>query len=468
MFATAASRHLRRVLTCALLCLGLAAALATTSAPAPAVAGEHRGPAATAPTAQSPQVLATRVDSAITPVVADLIGDTIERAEQGGYAAYVLQLDTPGGLAVSMREIVENILASRVPVIVYVSPEGARAASAGAIITLASHVAVMAPGTVIGAATPVGLQGGDVSQKIINDAAAQARSLAQLRDREVAFAEAMVREGASIGVTEAVERGVVEASAASLRGALDAADGMRATLVAGRTVTIDTTGAAVQRADPGVLRQVQQWLANPNLTFLLFMLGALGLLFELTSPGIGIGGVVGAVSLVLALFSAAVLPVTITGVVLLALAVALFIAELFVPGIGVFAVGGAVVSVLAGLFLFDDVPGLEVDLAVIVPTAVLLAVLAVVAGRIVARSRLRPSVSTGQDLLTGQVVTVHDVEEDRGRAFLDGAWWRVRSAGRPLHTDERARVVAVDGLTLVVDPSVTEPGRGSRQPEQEG
>jgi membrane-bound serine protease (ClpP class) len=452
------------VLGALLLCL--AAALAPGIAPAAAATGpaSAAGPAAAAPAAQtSPdRVLATRVDSAITPVTADLITEGIERAEQGGYAGYVIQLDTPGGLARSMREIVENILASRVPVIVYVSPEGARAASAGAFITLASHVAVMAPGTVIGAATPVSGQGGDLSQKIVNDATAQARSLAQLRGREVAFAEAMVRRGASIGVSEAVQRGVVEARARSLRGALQAADGMRATLVAGRTVTIDTANATVDRADPGLLRQIQQWLANPNLTFILFMLGALGLLFELTSPGVGVAGVAGAVSLVLALFSAAILPVTVTGVMLLVLAVALFVAELFAPGIGVFAAGGAVASVLAGLFLFQGAEGITVDLAVIVPVAVLMAILAVIAGRVVVRSRRKPTTSSGRGLLTGQVVAVRDAEDGRGRAFLDGAWWNVRSTGQPLRDGTQARVVDLDGLTLVVEPAAGE------LPEQEG
>lgn len=428
----------------------------------PAAAAGDRGSTA----ASSNEVLATRVDTAITPVVADLIADGIERAEQRGYDAYVIQLDTPGGLAASMRQIVAEILGSRVPVIVYVSPEGARAASAGAVITLASHVAVMAPGTVIGAATPVGGQGGDLSQKVINDAAAQARSLAQLRDREVAFAEAMVREGASIGAREAVERGVVEALATSLRGALEAADGKRATLAGGRTVTISTADAAVDRADPGLLRQIQQWLANPNLTFILFMLGALGLLLELTSPGVGVAGVAGAVSLVLALFSAAILPVSVVGIVLLVLAAALFVAELFAPGIGVFAAGGAVTSVLAGLFLFQGTEGVAVDPLVIVPAAVLMAILAVIAGRVVVRSRRQRSTSSGRELLTGQVVTVRDVDDSRGRAFLDGAWWNVRSAGPQLRDGMQARVVDLDGLTLVVDPADTAPG--SRQPEQEG
>lgn len=428
----------------------------------PAAAAGDRGSTA----ASSNEVLATRVDTAITPVVADLIADGIERAEQRGYDAYVIQLDTPGGLAASMRQIVAEILGSRVPVIVYVSPEGARAASAGAVITLASHVAVMAPGTVIGAATPVGGQGGDLSQKVINDAAAQARSLAQLRDREVAFAEAMVREGASIGAREAVERGVVEALATSLRGALEAADGKRATLAGGRTVTISTADAAVDRADPGLLRQIQQWLANPNLTFILFMLGALGLLLELTSPGVGVAGVAGAVSLVLALFSAAILPVSVVGIVLLVLAAALFVAELFAPGIGVFAAGGAVTSVLAGLFLFQGTEGVAVDPLVIVPAAVLMAILAVIAGRVVVRSRRQRSTSSGPELLTGQVVTVRDVDDSRGRAFLDGAWWNVRSAGPQLRDGMQARVVDLDGLTLVVDPADTAPG--SRQPEQEG
>lgn len=425
---------------------GLLAALATGVVALPATDTDER-----------PQVLATEISTEITPVVADQIDDGITRAVEAGYQAYVIELDTPGGLQTSMRDIVQDILASQVPVIVYVSPEGARAASAGAVITLASHVAVMAPSTTIGAATPIPLQG-DVSedqrQKIIEDAAAYAESLAERRGRSTEFATAMVVDGESVPVDEAVERDVVDGGAASLDGALDLADGMTAE-AGGQQVTLATAGAAVDREDMGLFRDVQQFLADPNVAFVLLALGLLGLIFELASPGIGIAGAVGAVCLVLLLFSLQILPVNVVGLVLLGLSAVLFVAELFAPGTAGFAVGGGVVLVLAALFLFDDAEGVEVDPVVAIPTAVLLAVLAIVAGRLVVRSQRRPTRQSGTGLLTGRVVTVDEVADSatgQGRAFVDGAWWWLRSTGAPLHDGQQVEIVDVDGLTLVVEP----------------
>jgi len=405
----------------------------------------------------SDRVLVTRVATEITPVVADLVHDGIREASEKDCAAYVIELDTPGGLVTSMRAIVEDILASEIPVIVYVSPQGARAASAGAVITLASHVALMAPGTSIGAATPVGLEGDDVSKKIVNDAAAQAESLARLRGRSVEFASAMVREGESLPVDEAVERDVVDAVASSLEEALRVADGRTVTVAGERDVEVSTAGAAVERADMGLFRRILQTLANPNLAYLLLTLATLGLIYELASPGVGIAGVAGAVCLLLALFSLAILPVNIAGVLLLAVAAALFAAELFAPGIGGFAFGGAAVLVLSALFLFDDAQGVSVDLAVALPTAVVVALLAVVAGRLVAKSHRAPVTASGPGQYLDHVVTVRDVgrgpEPGRtGRTFTEGTWWNVRSTGEPLAAGTRARVVGMDGLTLLVEP----------------
>jgi membrane-bound serine protease (ClpP class) len=405
----------------------------------------------------SDRVLVTQVATEITPVVADQVHDGIREASEKDCTAYVIELDTPGGLVTSMREIIEDILASEIPVIVYVSPQGARAASAGAVITLASHVALMAPGTSIGAATPVGLEGDDVGKKIVNDAAAQAESLARLRGRNVEFASAMVREGESLPVDEAVERDVVDAGASSLEEALRVADGRTVTVAGNRDVEVSTAGAAVERADMGLFRRILQTLANPNLAYLLLTLATLGLIYELASPGVGIAGVAGAVCLLLALFSLAILPVNIAGLLLLAVAAALFAAELFAPGIGGFAFGGAAVLVLAALFLFDDAQGVSVDLAVALPTAVVMAVLAIVAGRLVARSYRAPVTASGPGRFVDHLVTVRDVGPGpdpgrTGRAFTEGTWWNVRSTGEPLVTGARARVVGQDGLTLLVEP----------------
>jgi len=408
------------------------------------------------PPSGDPHVLVTRVDTAITPVVADHIAAGLRKAASDGFDAYVIELDTPGGLVTSMRDIVEDILSSPVPVVVYVGPPGARAGSAGAIITFAAHVAVMAPGTAIGAATPVGLDGVEASDKIVNDAAAQAEALAQLRGRNVQFAVDTVRKGRSAAVDEAVKLGVVDAKASSLGGAMTAADGRTTTIGSDKRATVRTAGATVERYDLGVFRRILQTLADPNIAFLLLTLGTLGLIYELAAPGVGVAGATGATALLLALFSLSVLPVNVVGLLLLAVAAGLFVAELFAPGVAGFAFGGAVVLVLAAIFLFDDTQGVAVDLGVVLPTALVVAIAAVLAGRVAARTRGMPSTSTGADLLTDSLVTVREANVTTGSGFAEGAWWALRSIGPPLRTGGLARVVSVEDLVLVVDPLAPE------------
>jgi membrane-bound serine protease (ClpP class) len=411
-----------------------------------------------------PRVLVSEVATPITPVVAGHVSAGLDEAVDGGYAAYVIELDTPGGLVVAMRDIVSDILASPVPVIVYVSPDGARAASAGAVITFASHVAVMAPGTTIGAATPVGMEGEDVSDKIVNDAASQAEALASLRGRDVEFAVDTVREGRSAAVEEAVELGVVEAQASSLAGALEAADGREVTVAGARQVTVQTAGAVVDRYDMGPLRQVLQVLADPNIAFLLLTLGTLGLIYELATPGVGVAGATGAIALLLALFSLSVLPVNAVGLLLLAVAVALFVAEVLAPGVAGFGFGGAVVLVLAAVFLFDDAQGVSVDITAALPLAVLMFGLVVLAGRVAVRTRHAPSTMTGTDIFTGRTVPVKEASGAAGRSFTEGAWWTLRSTGAPLEVGTDVRVVGIDGLVLVVDPGEPEEGKPEPPP----
>ncbi|MEX2290318.1 MAG: NfeD family protein [Mycobacteriales bacterium] len=432
----------RRALVVSALLTALCALLGT-----PAVAGgEEPSP--------GPRVLVTEVRTAITPVVADQVHSGLARASSDGFDAYVLELDTPGGLVTSTRNIVEDVLASPIPVVVYVSPQGARAASAGAIITLSAHVAVMAPGTSIGAATPVGMEGEEVSDKIVNDIAAQAEALAQLRGRNADAAVDMVRDGRSLAVEQAVELEIVDAVAPSLEVALATADGLRTTVAPQQEVTVRTAGAEVVRHDMGTIRRILQALADPNIAFLLLTLGTLGLIYELASPGVGVAGATGAIALLLALFSLSVLPVNVVGLLLLAVAAALLVAELFAPGVGGFAFGGAVVLVLAAMFLFDDAEGVSVDLMAVLPTAVLAAAAAVLAGRLVVRTRRQPAASSSADLLTGQTLTVRSVDPDggTGRAFAEGAWWTVRSTGPPLAVGDDVRVRELDELVLVVDP----------------
>jgi membrane-bound serine protease (ClpP class) len=411
------------------------------------------------------RVLVTTIDDVITPVIADHLGDGVERAARGGYQAYVVQLDTPGGLDVSMRHIIQDFLDAGVPVVVYVSPPGARAASAGALITFSAHVAAMAPGTAIGAATPVDLEGGDLGDKAVNDAAALAESVARLRGRNVEFAVDTVRQARSAPVDEALELGAIDVVAASLPELLEGIDGTEVTLAGGEMVTLATDDAAVERFDIGFFRQVLQWLADPNLAFLFLSVGTLGLIYELASPGVGAGGVVGASLIILAMFSLSVLPVDAVGLLFLLLAAALLVAELFVPGVGVFATLGAVALVLSGLFLFRGTAGLEVSLLVTLPTALLVGGGTVVAGRLALRARRAPSTTTGKGALVGRVVTVQRSEGSTGQAHVDGTWWNLRSTGPPLEPGDQLRVRSVDGLDLVVEPTVAEPNDMSDKQE---
>ena len=405
-----------------------------------------------------PRVLVTEVDGQITPVIANHLDAALDRAERRGDEAVVVTIDTPGGLDTSMRTIVQRFLAARVPVVAYVSPQGARAASAGAIITFAAHVATMAPGTAIGASTPVDLEGGDVERKVVNDAAAFAESIARLRGRDVEFAVDTVREGRSASADEAVEIGAVDLVARSVPELLAAIDGREVELSGdGHRVVLRTAGADIDEYDMSLFRRIQQVLADPNIAFLLLSLGTLGIVYELASPGIGAGGVIGVILILLALFSLSVLPVNAVGLLLLALAAALFIAELFAPGVGVAAGGGTAALMLSGVFLFRDTPGLDVSLAVVTPVAAVVGGAVIVAGRLVVRSRRTPSTTTGPGLFRGRVVTVRRAEGSRGQTFIEGAWWNVRSSGPSLADGDTARVIDVDGLDLVVEPESPPP-----------
>jgi membrane-bound serine protease (ClpP class) len=415
----------------------------------------------------SGRVLATSVDGAITPVIANHLRDGIDRAAEEGFDAYLIRLDTPGGLDTSMRDIVKDVLAAEVPVIVYVSPQGARAASAGALITFAAHVAAMAPATAIGAATPIaGETGEDLEQKVINDAIAYAESLARLRDRNVDFAADAVREGRSASAQEAVELGVVDLLAASQEELLPAVDGRTVTVgEADREVMLRTADAEVVEHEMGLFRSIQQRLADPNLAFLFLSLGTIAIVYELASPGVGGGAVVGGIFVLLALFGLAVLDVNVAGLLLLALAIGLFVAEVFAPGIGVAAAGGAIALVLSGVFLVDDAPGLELSLAVLIPTATVVGIAVIIAGRLALRARRAPSSTTGELLYVDKQGEVRFVN-GRPQIHIEGAWWNVRTAdGRPLAPGVRVRVLDLDGLDLIVEPVVTS---SPPTPRQEG
>jgi membrane-bound serine protease (ClpP class) len=406
-----------------------------------------------AQTGPGPHVLMTTVKAPITPVIADHIADGIAEAERGGYEAYLIRLDTPGGLETSMRDIVQHIFAAEVPVVVHISPPGARGASAGAIITFAAHVAAMAPGTSIGAATPVdGGTGSDLDAKIINDAIAFAESIAEARDRDREFITDTVREGRSGSASEALSVGAIDVIAGSTSELLDAIDGITVRVGAtDREVTLVTAGAAVDEQEMGFFRSIQQVLADPNIAFLLLSVGTLGLIYELASPGLGVGAVLGLTFITLGLFGLAVLSVNLVGIVFLLLAAALFVAEVFAPGLGLAAAGGVFALVLSGVFLFDDAPGLQVSLAVVLPVAIVVGLFVVIAGRVAMSARRAPSTTTGRGLFVGRTAVVR-LLHGRPQVFLEGAWWGVRAAdaGVVLVDGATVEVVDVDGLQLVV------------------
>ncbi len=421
--------------------IGLLVPLAMVWAPPPADAAPPN------------RVLVATVSGAITPVVADHLGDGLNRATAEGYQAFVVRLDTPGGLADSTRSIVQRFLASDVPVIVYVSPHGARAASAGSLIALSAHVAAMAPGSAIGAATPVSLEGGDVEPKVVEDTAAFAESIARARGRNVELAAETVRQGRSVRADAAVDLGVADFLAGSLSEVLDQADGRVVPVgTEGRPVTLHSVDAELDEYEMGLLRQIQQRLADPNLALLFMSLGTLAFVYELASPGIGGGAVVGAILILLGLFSLSVLPVDTVGLLFLALAALLFVAEVFAPGVGVAAAGGSVALVLSGIFLFRDKPGFEVAWGVLAPVAVVMGLMTIAAGRLALRARSAPATTTGAGLLRGRVVTMARASGGRGQAQVDGSWWTLRAKEGELEAGGEARVVDVDGIELDVEP----------------
>lgn len=398
--------------------------------------------------AQTPSVRLVEVDGPITPVVAAHLAEAVDDAATAA-VPLVVSLDTPGGLDTSMRDIVQSFLNASTPVIVYVEPEGARAASAGTFIAMSAHVAAMAPATSIGAATPVDLEAGETaSDKIINDAVAFAVSVAERRGRDVEFAEDSVRDGASITATEALERGVVDLIAADLADLLGSVDGMLVD-VGGTEVTLRTAGAIVERVEMSTFRRVLAQIADPNLALLFISIGTLAVVYEAANPGMGFAGIAGVILLLLGFFALSVLPVATAGVALLILAMALFVGEIFVPGVGVLAAGGTIALILAGIFLFDGPVG--VSMPVLWPTALVVGLGSAYAGRLALTARRHPAI-TGVSTLVGREVTVVGDATTGWSTFLDGTWWSVDPTGGRLIDGAIGTVTAVEHLRLKVEP----------------
>lgn len=408
------------------------------------------GALAHAQSTQSPTVLVTRVEGPITQVIADQVSDAVRAAEKADHEALVIELDTPGGLATSMQAIVEDLLSADVPVVVYVTPPGARAASAGAVITLAANIAAMAPATHIGAATPIGLQDGRVLDKVVNDAAASVASIAQRRGHNVEFAVDTVRKGRSATVDEALELGAIDLIAQDRAELLDRINGRAVMLGNGSTVRLDTADAQVAELEMSATRRLLQWFANPNLAFLFISLGGLALLVELATPHGGLAGTVGAILLVLGFVALSVLPTSVAGLILLVLAGAMFVAELYTPGLGVFAGGGALALVSAGVLLFQRPTGVGVGFAVLLPLTIIVGLVVTLVGRLTWRSHKAPAFRGGS--IRGAFGVVQSASDHTGQVLVHGALWQARSMDGPLQVGERVRVVEREGMELIVYP----------------
>lgn len=400
-----------------------------------------------------PAVTHTEVDGVITPVVEDHLEAVIDRAAQAGHEAVIVRLDTPGGLLESTRTIVQRFLDAPLPVVVHVAPGGADAGSAGTFITYAAHVAAMAPATTIGAATPVDMEGQEVGDKVVENTIAFAEAIAEERGRDVDFAVAAVRDGQAVTASTALEEGAIDVVARTTDDLLDAIDGMQVE-VRGDTVTLATAGAEVVEDNPTAVQRLLQLLANPNLAFIFLSLGTLAILYEIASPGLGLGGVVGVVSLILAMFSLAVLPTATAGVILMVVAAIMFVTELFIPGVGVGAAGGTAALVLGGLFLFQSGTGVGIDWWVLAPTAAVAFGATAVAGVFAARSRRIKPVK-GSDDLIGRSGLVENAAGEHPRMRVYGTYWRIRPKDPTvqLRDGDRMRVVERDNLDLVVEPA---------------
>ncbi|MFA5353115.1 MAG: nodulation protein NfeD [Thermodesulfovibrionales bacterium] len=400
----------------------------------------------------NPVVVAT-VRGVINPVAGQYISKAIESAGRKKAAALVIELDTPGGLDTSMREIVKAILGSRVPVVVYVAPGGAMAASAGVFIAMASHVAAMSPGTAIGAAHPVSVtekMDKVMAEKATNDAAAYARSLAEKRGRNGQWAEDAVRKSISATETEALGKGIVDLLAPDLKTLLKEIHGRRV-VTAGGEQLLDTAGARIIREEMGIRDRLLDLISDPNVAYVLMLLGFYGLFFELTSPGAVFPGVVGAVSLILAFYSFQTIPVNYAGLLLIITGIILFILEVKVTSYGMLTIGGIASLVMGSLMLFDSpAPFLRLSLAVIIPAAVVTALFFGVTIRLAYRAFKRRPV-TGIEGLAGLEGKAHtEITPEGGTVFVHGEFWSAFSDS-PLPRGAGVVVTEVRGMRLKVD-----------------
>jgi len=418
------------------------------------------------------------VQGAISPASADYLLRGIAKAIEDKAHLVVIEMDTPGGLDTAMRDIIKAILASPVPVATYVSPKGARAASAGTYILYASHIAAMAPATNLGAATPVELAptGGDKPaqpdrpgpaqpdaakpadtpsgdpkmRKAVHDAAAYIRGLAELRGRNAEWAERAVREAVSLSATEALALKVIDLVATDLDDLLKQLNG-RVIKLNGQTLTLDTTNAAIERVMPDWRSRLLAVIGDPSIAYILMLLGIYGLIYEFSNPGMLFPGVVGGICLLLGLFALQVMPISYAGLALMLLGIVLMISEAFVPSFGALGLGGIAAFIIGSVMLIDtDLPGYGIPWMLIVPVAVASALFSFFVAGMAIKARARPVVTGAEEMIGAAGDILEDMEHE-GWARIHSEQWRVRSSV-PLKRGSRVRVRARHGLVLDVEP----------------
>jgi len=434
------------------------------------------------------------VDGAIGPATAAYIEGGLEEASARGASLVVLRMDTPGGLDTSMREIIRSIVASDIPVASYVGPSGARAASAGTYILYASHIAAMAPGTNLGAATPVSLGGGGLpfmpgmeeeaeeadqpdeaaeeenaeetpaigaapenamEAKVINDSVAYIRSLAEMRGRNADWAESAVREAASLPASEALAENVIDVLATSIQDLLTQIDG-RTVTVGEDEITLETEGLVLETIVPDWRNNALAVITNPNVAMILMMIGMYGLLLEFWNPGSLYPGTIGAICLVIALYALAALPLNFAGLALILLGLALIVGEMFTPSVGILGIGGTIAVTLGAIFFIDtDSPQFQISWSVIASIAIITGAFSLLVAYLAASS-FRRKVVTGQEEMVGLDGKVLDWNGTSGRVLVHSERWKA-IADRPLAPGQKIRVVTMDGLTLKIEPHETQP-----------
>lgn len=431
-------------------------------------------------------VLVTSVNGPIGPATSDHVLLSIKKAAEINAELMVLELDTPGGLDTAMRDIIQAIISSPVPIASYVSPSGARAASAGTYILYASHIAAMAPATTLGAATPIEIGGmpkfpgspestkddkkeneepseeetskegqstSAMQKKVVNDAAAYIRALAQLRNRNVEWAEEAVRKASSLSSVEAVEKGVVDIMATSIPDLLEKLEG-QTIRVLGEEYTLETKNKTLSHHEPDWRNKLLSVITDPNILPILMTLGMFGLIYEMLNPGFVLPGVLGGICILLALYAAQVLPINYAGLALIILGILFIIGEVFVPSFGALGIGGVIAFVIGSIILIDtDYEGYGVSLLFISTFAIINALFLFSILTMVMKSRKRPIVSGSEELIGAAGEATH-VDGQNVRVMVHGENWSAKSKN-PIRKGEKIRVIGLEGLTLIVEPETS-------------